>query len=209
MADLKNKQIRDSYMDVLTKGTGTAIEDGDGNAFIGAIVNTLTSTSTTAPLAANQGKVLQDNKVAKSGDTMTGLLRNASGINFNASGGDTLKDYEDSDTFTVTDQSGAGLSFTQTQAAIVRIGRLVFVSCRIIYPSTASGANTSLGGFPFVFSNATSFLSLVRRTGSEYMLATIQSVGDNKIRIRDLQDGVLTNATLSEAVLDINYYHIL
>ena len=58
MADLKNKQIRDSYMDVLTKGTGTAIEDGDGNAFIGAIVNNLTSTATNAPLSANQGRVL-------------------------------------------------------------------------------------------------------------------------------------------------------
>ena len=67
MADLKNKQIRDSYMDVLTKGTGTAIEDGDGNAFIGAIVNSLTSTSTTAPLAANQGKELQDTKAGLAG----------------------------------------------------------------------------------------------------------------------------------------------
>jgi hypothetical protein len=60
MSDLKSKQIRDSYDDLLTKGSGTAIEDGDGNAFIGAIVNNLTSTATTAPLAANQGKVLNE-----------------------------------------------------------------------------------------------------------------------------------------------------
>jgi hypothetical protein len=74
VADLKGQEIRDAYDDLLTKGSGTAIEDGDGNAFIGAIVNNLTSTATTAPLAANQGKVLQDTKVAKSGDTMTGDL---------------------------------------------------------------------------------------------------------------------------------------
>jgi hypothetical protein len=38
------------------------------------IVDNLTSTSTTAPLSANQGKALEDGKVAKAGDTMTGTL---------------------------------------------------------------------------------------------------------------------------------------
>lgn len=38
------------------------------------VVNNLTSTSTTAPLSAAQGKALQDGKVAKTGDTMTGTL---------------------------------------------------------------------------------------------------------------------------------------
>jgi len=61
MADLKTKTTASDAREVLlTKGSGTAIEDGDGNAFIGAIVDNLTSTSTTAPLSANQGKVLDE-----------------------------------------------------------------------------------------------------------------------------------------------------
>ena len=41
---------------------------------IPAVINNLTSTSTTDSLSANQGKTLQDTKVAKAGDTMTGKL---------------------------------------------------------------------------------------------------------------------------------------
>ena len=41
---------------------------------IPAVVDNLTSTSTTSALSANQGKVLQDGKVDVSGETMTGAL---------------------------------------------------------------------------------------------------------------------------------------
>ena len=141
--------------------------------------------------------------------SLNDVWRFPSGINFNASGGDTLSAYEDSDTFTVTDQSGAGLSFTQFNTVVVRIGRMVFVSCVIIYPSTASGANVSLGGFPFVFNNGANFLSVVRQSGDEYRVSTVQSAGDNRIRIRDLQDNQLNNDDLSGSVVEINYYQIL
>jgi hypothetical protein len=55
--------------------TAKTIQDIDSlKVNVADIVNNLTSTDTNKPLSANQGKVLQDGKVAKSGDTMTGNL---------------------------------------------------------------------------------------------------------------------------------------
>jgi len=55
--------------------TAKTIQDIDSTKVnVADIVNNLTSTDTNKPLSANQGKVLQDGKVAKAGDTMTGTL---------------------------------------------------------------------------------------------------------------------------------------
>jgi hypothetical protein len=55
--------------------TAKTIQDIDSTKVnVADIVDNLTSTDTNKPLSANQGKVLQDGKVAKAGDTMTGTL---------------------------------------------------------------------------------------------------------------------------------------
>jgi hypothetical protein len=55
--------------------TAKTIQDIDSTKVnVADIVSNLTSTDTNKPLSANQGKVLQDGKVAKAGDTMTGTL---------------------------------------------------------------------------------------------------------------------------------------
>ena len=46
-------------------------------------VNNLTTSSTTRPLSATQGKYLFDNKVGKTGDTMSGILRLNNELNLN------------------------------------------------------------------------------------------------------------------------------
>ena len=53
--------------------------------------------------------------------------------------------------WTPADASGAGLTLTQTSAAIyVKIGRWVWASFNLVYPTTADGTPTLLGGLPFV-----------------------------------------------------------
>jgi hypothetical protein len=67
----------------------------------------------------------------------------------NSSNANTLDDYEEG-TWTPTDGSGAGLSFTTvTAGAFVKIGRLVVAMCAFTYPSTVSGLGATIAGLPF------------------------------------------------------------
>jgi hypothetical protein len=67
----------------------------------------------------------------------------------------TLDDYEEG-TWTPNDQSGASLSFTVNGGNYVKIGKMVYASFSIVYPSTASGAASSIGGLPFTVSTFSS-----------------------------------------------------
>jgi hypothetical protein len=72
------------------------------------------------------------------------------GIVFNNSSAlanSTLNDYE-TGTFTPTDQSGAGLSFTVDFATYTKVGRMVTVEFHITYPSTSSGSSAKIS-IPF------------------------------------------------------------
>lgn len=62
----------------------------------------------------------------------------------------TLDDYEEG-TFTVTDQSSAGLTLTANGTArYTKVGRLCVCHFDVTYPATADAANhVQLGGFPF------------------------------------------------------------
>jgi hypothetical protein len=76
------------------------------------------------------------------------------GITFN---GDTaaanaLDDYEEG-TYSVTDQSGAGLSFTVTSNRYVKIGKLVWISIELTYPTTTNTAGVRIS-LPFTNSTA-------------------------------------------------------
>jgi hypothetical protein len=81
-------------------------------------------------------------------------LLSSGGITFN---GDTatanaLDDYEEG-TYSVTDQSGAGLSFSVTSNRYVKIGKLVWVSIELTYPTTTSTAGVRIS-LPFTNSTA-------------------------------------------------------
>lgn len=68
----------------------------------------------------------------------------------------TLDDYEEG-TWTPTDGSGAGLTFTGTSGncQYVKIGQMVFASFAVTYPPTADGTGASITGLPFVSQNTT------------------------------------------------------
>jgi hypothetical protein len=65
----------------------------------------------------------------------------------------TLDDYEEG-TWTPTDGSGAGLSFTGVSAAYTKVGRIVTCLCQLSYPATASTASARISGLPFTIFNS-------------------------------------------------------
>lgn len=64
----------------------------------------------------------------------------------------TLDDYEEG-TWTPSDSSGAGLTFTGASGYYVKIGGWVYVTATATYPVTASGAGSKIGGLPFTVKN--------------------------------------------------------
>lgn len=55
--------------------------------------------------------------------------------------------------WTPIDSSGAGLTFTGVSANWVQIGNMVHAYGALTYPSTANGANATIGGFPVTTAN--------------------------------------------------------
>ena len=74
------------------------------------------------------------------------------GIDFSATSGtgtsELFDDYEEG-TWTPTDASGAGLSFTSPVGVYTKVGRLVMATGYVRYPSTSNTSNTLIGGLPF------------------------------------------------------------
>jgi len=71
-----------------------------------------------------------------------------------SSDANTLDDYEEG-TWTPTDGSGAGLSFTVANAVYIKIGQMVYVATRITFPTTSSSANVQINGLPFTAPSVT------------------------------------------------------
>lgn len=59
-----------------------------------------------------------------------------------------MSDYE-AGTWTPTDESGAGLTFTDAAGNYVRIGDLVFIDWTVTYPDTLDMSWAKLSGLPF------------------------------------------------------------
>jgi hypothetical protein len=122
------------------------------------------------------------------------------GIDFSATPGtgtsELLNDYEEG-TWTPTDASGAGLSFTVAKANYTKIGRIVTVYLQLTYPSTVNASSAVIGGLPYVvesgiFSpaivNTGAGLSMALRTASATSTATVLNPATN---------AAITNAQLS------------
>jgi hypothetical protein len=155
------------------------------------IVDNLTIGGVDNILSAEQGKVLQGTKVAKAGDTMTGLLRATAGINFNASGGDTLSDYEVGTwtpifTTSGTDFDSVSYVTADTGGLYQKIGDYVILSFRVRTSSVTIGSATgsiSVGGFPFTTANASVQGSVgggfVSRPGGNFITQGISFISSN------------------------------
>jgi hypothetical protein len=134
----------------------------------------------------------------------------AKGINFTANtpaAGMTsqLLNWYEEGTWTPTDASGAGLTFTSATGRYTRMGNVVFLFGYVQYPTTASGANASIGGLPFTV-NASAAATQGGVTYSQ--VATVRSVGvqssTTTATVYTLAGGVATNADLSATALYFN-----
>jgi hypothetical protein len=83
-----------------------------------------------------------------------GTMTLGKGIKFNAETADAneLDDYEEG-TWTVTDQSGAGMSLTVYVATYTKIGNQVFFEIGMVFPTTSSTADIALS-LPYAVKNS-------------------------------------------------------
>ena len=123
------------------------------------------------------------------------------GIDFSATSGtgtsELFDDYEEG-TFTVTDTSGAGLTFTQEHGFYTKVGRLVHCHIFVQYPSTANGSNAKLGGFPFTSASlGASMGGAWGYTNGTGAVSFTIGQGATDIGINNSSGGSLTNANMS------------
>jgi len=145
----------------------------------------------------------------------TGLTLNVGtngGVTFNnssaLSSGNTLNDYE-TGTWTPVDNSGAGLSFSTAYGSYVKIGKIVYVQAKILYPSTANSANNSVGGLPFSMSTTNPYnfpVGAVAANGNTYA-SKAYGTGSSFIFLSSA-DSTATNAQLSSANINFNFTYI-
>ena len=115
-----------------------------------------------------------------------------------SSGVNVLDDYEEG-TWTPTDASGAGLTFTSPSGEYTKIGRLVHVTAVFTYPVTADGSVPLIGGFPFVFNKFS--------PGSAYvagLVSTAFGISGTSSAYVLINGATTTNVTLSTCVVYMN-----
>jgi len=120
---------------VANGGTGVTTSTGTGNTVLSAspTLSGDVNLSTGNLVIGTSGKGIDFSATSSGSGTMTSEL---------------LADYEEG-TWTPTDGSGAGLSFTVYNPTYTKIGRLVQIEASILWPSTLSVDETKISGLPF------------------------------------------------------------
>lgn len=107
--------------------------------------------------------------------------------------------------WTPTDASGAGLTFTSVSAGYTKIGNMVFAYAALTYPATADGSNSLIDGLPLATANAQyarqCSLTKASTAGVTYLFPTINST---QVSPRGPSNTNLTNASLSTFTLNFN-----
>lgn len=100
-------------------------------------------------------------------------------------------------TWTPTDASGAGLTFTVANAIYYRIGRVVTLIASITFPSTSDSNNVQIDGLPFALNTGIYTAAINTNQGGDFTtLIADSSVGDY-LFIRNSTDTDPTNANFS------------
>lgn len=134
------------------------------------------------------------------------------GIDFSATPGtgtsELFSDYEEG-TWTPTDASGAGLSFTVNFATYTKVGRLVTCSCEMTWPSTSNTAGAKIGGLPFVVQINSAYGGFVKYTTRGSAIVVQASRAESAYNLYDLSGNSLTNANMSGVRVDIVLTYIV
>ena len=114
-----------------------------------------------------------------------------------SSDANTLDDYEEG-TWTPTDASGAGLTFTSPSGTYEKIGRQVAARAVLTYPATADGSNAVIGGLPFTTANAqASRQAFVTMTDESTLRYAFPAANGTTVALLNSSGVAITNATMS------------
>ena len=100
-------------------------------------------------------------------------------------------------TWTPTDTSGAGLTFTNLYCNYTKISNLVTVSGQITFPSTSSSADITIGGLPFTIASNTIATGAITSTNGASLTTWISAASSPYIRIRNASGTLVPNSSLS------------
>jgi hypothetical protein len=150
-------------------------------------------TTTLATLNANGVLALNGASTTANGVGITFPATQSASSNAN-----TLDDYEEG-TWTPTDNSGAGLTFTSVYASYIKIGRAVTINVELTFPSTANASAVTIS-LPFSSDSST--------RGGGAIFSNRSSAGTNiyfaggaNFVLYDDAGGSLTNANLTTKYL--------
>jgi hypothetical protein len=116
----------------------------------------------------------------------------------------TLDDYEEG-TFTPTDGSGAGLTFSAVVCTYTKVGNTVTCQGTVTYPATGSGLQARLDGFPFVTSKNAGGFCMYSSNNQSFVLRN-QSSSTNTFLTQVTAPGTaVSNASLSGASIQFTY----
>jgi hypothetical protein len=90
-----------------------------------------------------------------------------------SSDANTLDDYEEG-TWTPTDTSGAGLTFTTNGARYIKIGTFVYVQAYFNFPTNSNGSIMQFGGLPFVVATGNTYGTTVCRCSNISAMQFVQ-----------------------------------
>jgi hypothetical protein len=183
--------------------------DTDANLFYTDATNSRVGVGTISPAEKLDvvGKIkLSDNLV---------IGTSGKGIDFSATAGtgtsELLADYEEG-TWTPTDDSGAGLSFTLEYATYTKVGRLVTLNFRLAFPATADVSDVLIGGLPFAAAAAGSgsrIASMPTLVSGKLNPSTGQIVSDTQFRLYDYAIARYTNVALTNANVFVLFSYIV
>jgi hypothetical protein len=137
------------------------------------------------------------------------IFANGKGIDFSATANsgstvtsEILDDYEVG-TWTPTDGTGAGLTFTTVFGRYVKIGKQVTVHFRVNYPSTADATAAIIGGLPYVVDSGNNYMGGVVHWTDASMVLTLMAIDTTStLSVRRNADNTdPTNANLSTKIL--------
>ena len=175
------------------------------------IADGVISTADLANNAVTTAKIADANITAAK--IASGQILPASGISFPATqsastNANTLDDYEEG-TWTPTDASGAGLTFSVTSAYYIKVGKLVFVNTYFSYPSTSNASPAIIGGLPFTAYGGNNYSYIYGRNNSgSNIVWQVGTASTTMVANNPASAGNPTNASLSTSYILISGSYI-
>jgi hypothetical protein len=119
-----------------------------------------------------------------------------------SSDANTLDDYEEG-SWTPSDGSGAGLSFTGVGGTYTKVGRLVTCQFNVNFPVTANAAQATITGLPYAAATISGISNpingFITYTTANITFTTPGAGGGVTFNFWNLAGGSITNAQLSNA----------